>query len=93
MSAHAATPTARDLPTVIDGPGRYRTRAGQLVTIDEIRTGNRSFFAAAGYLWRCNAGRRVRPRWAIWHVSGRHLAVGEDSRDVVAKELANASAA
>ena len=62
-----------ELPVIIDGPGKYRTRDRHTVTIHEVaptRTLAETAYSAKGTLhlgkpWRADP-------YTIWHVSGRH---------------------
>lgn len=82
------------LPTIIDGPGEYRTRDGRRVTIHEVRkTSNLvefpgvTTFAAKGTLYTpLRTHGRTRETFDIWHVSGRRLPLDETSADVVRRD-------
>jgi hypothetical protein len=62
------------LPIIIDAPGRYVTRAGDIVTIEHIAAGFR--FVCSGRYDRCGTHER-------WHRSGRVLATSETPNDIV----------
>lgn len=63
------------LPTVIDGPGQYVTRCGEIVEISQAS--NRHDFGCAG-AYSNSVGER-------WHKSGRLFASRETVNDVVAR--------
>ncbi len=81
-------PHLNTLPTVIDGPGEYKTRDGGRATIHEVKPNNddtTTSFDAKGSLWKLFRG-KLRPRdYNIWHVSGRLFCDRQDDRDIVAK--------
>lgn len=85
-----------DLPTIIDGPGEYATRAGGRATVREVKASEpgTTAFSAKGSLWRLFRG-AFRPRGLeIWHVSGRVLPLEESGRDIVGRyEAPSAEAA
>jgi len=86
------TPMNR-LPLVITAPGDYVTRAGDRVTIHEIRMYAPrphgplrhavTAFEAKGSLWR-TIGKTYRPaEYDVWHLSGHHVAVDDSPLDIV----------
>lgn len=80
-----------DMPTIIDGPGRYITRKGKVAHVDRIRTTNSApglppaTFAATGHVEHVTT-RSKRQEYTSWHVSGRNVAKGEHSNDIVRKD-------
>jgi len=80
-----------DLPVIIDAPGRYITRKGQTAYVDKIRTANSApnmpppTFAATGHVEHVTA-RGTRSEFTTWHVSGRNVALGLHSSDIVRKD-------
>lgn len=79
------TPSLNELPTIIDGPGEYRTRGGDRVTIHDVDGGGT--FSARGSRWTMFRG-KVRPHvYGIWHRSGRHMPLNEVLNDIVSKCL------
>ena len=74
-----------DLPVVIKSPGDYATRDGRRVTIREIRetAPGTTAFTAKGSVWKTMRGSLRARGHDIWHISGRHMAVGESARDIV----------
>lgn len=80
-----------DLPIIIDGPGRYITRKGQVAYVDKIRTTNSTpglppaTFAATGHVEHKTA-RGHHSEFTTWHVSGRNRALGNHSSDIVRKD-------
>ena len=80
-----------DLPIIIDGPGRYITRKGQTAYVDKIRTTNSApdtpppTFAATGHVEHITT-RGSHQEFSTWHVSGRNVALGEHSNDIVRKD-------
>lgn len=74
------------LPTIIDAPGDYATRDGGRVTIREIHPtppGGVTAFTAKGSVWSTIRGTYRSRGHDIWHVSGRHKAIGLSGRDIV----------
>lgn len=74
------------LPTIITGPGDYVTRDGGRVTIREIHPapqGSATAFTAKGSNWTTYRGTYRSRGHDIWHVSGRHKAVGLSARDII----------
>ena len=76
-----------DLPVVIDGPGVYRMRNGDLAEITIVRTPTDTCatFKAQGGMMRMFRGSLKRRGWWTWHVSGRRNAVGPHAFDILAK--------
>lgn len=63
------------LPVVIDAPGKYRTRAGEIVTID-----------STGFQGRYNSsGRYASGQFDRWHRSGRLFRSMLSGNDIIAK--------
>jgi len=87
---HYPTGAFSDLPVIIDEPGRYTTRKGQTAYVDKIRTENSApntpppTFSATGHIEHRTA-RGIRSEFATWHVSGRNVALGTHSSDIVRK--------
>jgi hypothetical protein len=73
-----------DLPVVVTGPGRYRTRGGLRVEVFEGRgTGT---FPVRGCWF--DAGKEKRSKsypgeYSIWHPSGRYMPLAEHPLDIV----------
>lgn len=65
---------ANTLPAIIDGPGEYLTRSGDIV---EITTPNGSF--------NWNGVYRAERITELWHRSGRRFAMQETAHDIVSK--------
>lgn len=63
------------LPAVIDGPGKYVTRCGEVVEI--VKSSNRHDYGCTG-TYSNNVAER-------WHKSGRIFATKETANDVVSK--------
>lgn len=63
------------LPTVIDGPGEYLTRSGEVVTI-HTATPNHTFGCVGTYSDGVIDG---------WHKSGRVFAMRETINDIISK--------
>ncbi len=80
-----------DLPVIIDGPGQYRTRGGNIAHVDKIRTVNSAkdmpppTFAAFGHIEH-RTTRATRSEFTTWHVSGRNMAISTNSNDIVRKD-------
>lgn len=78
------------LPTIIDGPGRYLTRNGNVATVDTVRTriSNPKLacptFAATGSMDQKTTRGQHSAR-TTWHVSGRNRAIGEHGNDILRK--------
>lgn len=66
------------LPIIIDAPGDYRTRCGELVTITRPSTTN--YFACKGFHHKPE----IIPE--MWHRSGRLLFGRETPHDIVRKD-------
>lgn len=85
-----------DLPTIIDGPGEYITRAGGRATIHEVKQGGNPETTrcdAKGSVWREFRG-NFRPKgYAIWHISGRKYILKESKHDIVGRYADKAEAA
>jgi hypothetical protein len=62
-------------PHVIDTPGQYRTRKGDIVTIEKVETGICGF--SSGFY-----DTKIRERW---HNSGRIYSGCESLNDIVSK--------
>lgn len=73
-----------DLPVIIDGPGRYRTRDNRLVVIHQV--GTFGTFKAKGTIYTPRHGKKDSERFGIWHVSGRAYPLNEVSFDIVKKD-------
>lgn len=69
------------LPTVIDSPGRYRTRGGEIVIIDTAPTHIRHH---AHDCFGTYEAEGIRDRW---HRSGRIYAGMECENDIVGKDV------
>jgi len=77
------------LPVIIDEPGMYKCRNGQLVTIHEVKEmeGHKpeyTSFPAKGSRWTKKVG-QSNPPYGIWHVSGRYMPLTESKFDIVKK--------
>lgn len=73
-----------ELPTVIDGPGVYKTRSGLKAVIHEIK--GPGTFSAKGNWFKADIKRRNYPgEFNIWHVSGRFMPLAEHSLDIIEK--------
>ncbi|AXK43974.1 hypothetical protein [Erythrobacter aureus] len=84
-------PLLNTLPTVIDGPGDYKTRGGGRATIHEVKPNGddtTTSFDAKGSIWGMFRGRFCPRGYDIWHVSGRRNAVNECPHDIVGKYAA-----
>ncbi len=88
---HHPTGAFTDLPVIIDGPGQYRTRGGNVAHVDRIRTTNSApnmppaTFAATGHIEH-RTTRACRSEFTTWHVSGRNRALGLHSGDIVGRD-------
>ena len=73
-----------NLPTIIDAPGRYLMRNGEVAEVHEVSNNPdplTTAFCAKGVSMVAD-----RPaRYEIWHVSGRRGVVGESQLDIVSK--------
>lgn len=80
-----------DLLVIINEPGRYLTRKGQIAHVDKIRTTNSTkgvpapTFAAIGHIEHSTA-RGHRSEFTTWHVSGRNTAIGLSANDIMSKD-------
>jgi len=76
------------LPLIVDGPGTYVTRGGDLVTVEAIST-HRSY----GYQNRADGhySNGIRETWSCR--GGRVLPYGESCNDIVSKAAAGAPGA
>lgn len=77
------------LPVVVDEPGEYRARCGNVVIVTKVEDHgplNVTRFNCKGYLvHRRRPGKRDRYEFHIWHQSGFFVAVGEHDYDIVEK--------
>lgn len=74
------------LPTIIVAPGDYAMRDGGRVTIREIHPapgGSVTAFTAKGSVWSTMRGTYRSRGHDIWHISGRHKALGLSGRDII----------
>lgn len=77
-----------ELPTVIDGPGEYRTRSGKRVTIhkvDPTMTLSTTAYNAKGSVWKTTRKVGLNPEYQIWHISGRCFSFKESGADIISK--------
>lgn len=75
--------TGRSWPTVIDGPGVYRTRNGLRAVVSNPARNTISTFVCEGHIVL-----REKPRkesWTTWKPNGQLQAIGEHPHDLVAK--------
>jgi hypothetical protein len=81
-------------PLIITEPGDYRTRDGRRVTIHEIKLCSPTppyqrhevtAFEAKGSVWRVVRGVNQPRDYDIWHLSGHHVALGDDPLDIVGR--------
>jgi hypothetical protein len=77
--------TGKGLPKVVDATGDYVTRNGLRVSIFEIKDEKTSTFNCKGCVFRKRKNGRITSEYGIWQPNGRHLAVGEDSLDILKK--------
>jgi hypothetical protein len=63
------------LPIIIKAPGRYKTRGGEIVTVDRIVRGS---YGAHGHYENGTPER--------WDVNGRTLPFSESNNDIVGKD-------
>lgn len=85
MTVDDRTPLNK-LPTIITAPGDYATRGGGRVTIREItptETLSTTAFTAKGAVWSVRRGAYRSRGHDIWHVSGRHKALGLCAHDII----------
>lgn len=73
-----------NLPTIIDAPGKYLMRNGEVAEVHEVSNNPdplTTAFCAKGTV----KVERKRARYEIWHISGRRGVVGESQRDIISK--------
>lgn len=73
----------RLFPVVVDGPGRYVTRAGYAVVIDRLGGGTFCWKGTVSHPRKCPG--KFKEEYQIWHPSGRCLPINESPDDIVAK--------
>lgn len=77
-----------DMPTIIDGPGEYITRAGGRTTVHEVKQGGNpetTRFDAKGSVWKKLRGKLRPSDYTIWHISGRKYILKESKHDIVGR--------
>lgn len=77
-----------DLPTIVTGPGDYKTRMGDRVTVYEVKPEREhekgcTSFRVKGSIWRTYRGKYCPRGYDIWHVSGRGFPLRESNKDIV----------
>ncbi len=87
--AEVAHRTGKNLPVIIDGPGRYRTRNGRLVVIQELNDPARASANCRGTWYKPNKRGKLVGNYSIWQPNGRFRFLDEHPLDVVAKETGN----
>ena len=91
------TPLNR-LPVIVDTPGLYQTRDGNLITVHEINPPhetsdmNVTRWAVKGRKWKMFRGKYCPRTFNIWHVSGRNCVLRERPSDIVSKAQSENSA-
>ncbi len=71
------------LPTVITAPGRYRTRAGEIVTIDRVGRPEHLSFADVDPRAGLADGHYPNGVTEVWDVSGRLLPFSQSDNDII----------
>ena len=74
------------LPVIIIGPGKYKTREGEIVDIQQYKaqdTKSTTSFRCKGYRHTKTPSGRKTQVWEIYHESGAWRAVEPDPRDIV----------
>lgn len=73
-----------NLPTIIDAPGKYLMRNGEVAEVHEVSNNPDPLTTAF-----CAKGTVVAAGWflcdEIWHISGRRLVLGKSQWDIVSK--------
>lgn len=72
-----------NLPTIITKPGRYLTRSGREVVIDEIKTPRKATNNCHGWSKRLTPTGRIEWDWDIWSPQGRFRFIGEHPLDII----------
>lgn len=76
-------PQLADMPVIVTEPGLYKTRSGLKVQVHEIK--GPSTFEVKGNWFKRDAKPSDPGTYAIWHVSGRYMAIGEHFLDIVGR--------